>query len=73
MEVTAIKLVREHRNGHQDAVVYAEIGGKFVEMIREPVDSNFSHIVERSGMNERAAFELSTEDLVASGGFVDAP
>jgi hypothetical protein len=54
-------------------VVYAEIGGKFIEMIREEIDSCFSHIIERSGINERAAFELSTDDLIASGGIVDAP
>lgn len=72
MQITAIKLVREHRGEKQDAVVYAEIGGKFIEVIREPVDSCFSHIVEQSGINQVAAFELSTEDLVASGGIVEA-
>ncbi len=71
MQVTAIKLVREHRAGRQEAVVYAEIGGKFIEMIREPVDACFAHIIERIGMNERAAFELSTDDLIASGGIVE--
>jgi len=73
MNTTAIKLVREHHSGQQFAVVYAEIGGKFIEMIREELDGCFSHIVERSGINERAAFALSTEDLLASGGIVDAP
>ena len=73
MNITAIKLVREHHSGQQFAVVYAEIGGKFIEMIREDIGGCFSHIIERSGINERAAFELSTDDLIASGGIVDAP
>jgi hypothetical protein len=73
MTITAIKLVREHHGEQKDAVVYAEIGGKFIEMIREEIDGCFSHIIERSGINQLAAFALSTEDLIASGGIVDAP
>lgn len=74
MTITAIKLVREHRlaGNQQDTVVYAEIGGKFIELIRESLHGNFSHIIERSGINQIAANELSTDDLIASGGIVES-
>lgn len=40
------------------AIVEAEIDGKWVMVVSEPLDSNFSHIVEPSGM--RLAVERQT-------------
>lgn len=75
MQISAIKLVRQHRlhGDVQEAVVLAEIAGKWIEVIREPIDSSFSTVVGPSEINELAAFELSTEDLVAAGGIADSP
>lgn len=50
MNVSGIKLSRECG----DAVVYAEIGGLWVELIREPLDGCFDHIVNESGMEKAA-------------------
>ena len=40
------------------AVVRIEIGGKWVELIREPLDAPFSHIIEPSGI-DRAVSTLT--------------
>lgn len=69
MEVTAIKLVRLGR----DAVVLAEMLGRWVEVIREPYDGCYSHIIEDGGLRRAAAEALAIGDLVDSGGIVDAP
>lgn len=37
------------------AIVKVEQNGQWVEVIREFLDSNFSHIVEPSGMRDRIA------------------
>lgn len=73
MHISAVKLVRQGR----DAVVEIEFApGYWVEVIREPYDACFSHIVEESGMRKArsdAIQEQSYRDLAASGGIVDAP
>ena len=59
-----------------DTVVYVEAGGQWVEVIREPYDSPFSHIVEPSGISrsiKEAATESSEQDLRDAGGIVNAP
>ena len=59
-----------------DTVVCVEAGGQWVEVIREPCDCPFSHIVEPSGITRRikeAATDASEQDLRASGGIVNAP
>ncbi len=56
VEVSGIKLVRED----VDAVVYGEINGVWVELIREELDARFSHIVEPSGMRKALEDKLST-------------
>lgn len=73
MNVTAIKLVRETRNGRSMAVVYAETHGIWVEVIAEPCDANFSHIAEIGAIRAAAADAVAEADLRESGGIVGAP
>lgn len=40
------------RRSGEDAVVEVEMEGKWYECIREPLDSNFSHIIEPGGLND---------------------
>ena len=47
--VTVIELVREG----DYAVVRAEINGRYIELIRELLDSYFSHAVHSEGIVER--------------------
>jgi hypothetical protein len=69
--ITGIKLVRKHHNGNEHAVVEIEVHGTWVELIREPISSNFSHIVEPAGIRQAINFacdEQSYGDLITSGG-----
>lgn len=45
--------IRLHRDMN-DAVVSVEINGKWIEVIREGCDSNFSHIIEPLGIKRLA-------------------
>jgi hypothetical protein len=63
------------RQEGSDAVVLIEVGGHFVEVIRERSDGPFSHIVEPAGMRNAIsgkADEVAVSDLAAAGGIVDA-
>jgi hypothetical protein len=48
MEISAIHLIRKGN----DTVVLIEQNGNWVEVIREPFDGNFSHIIEKSGIEK---------------------
>lgn len=48
MDISAIKLVRLG----DDAVVLIESNGYWSEVIREPYDACYSHIVEEGGMRK---------------------
>ena len=64
------------RREGNDAVVLIEHGGEYVEILREPADSCFSHCVHDGGIKKRieeAAYKLAMDDLVASGGISEAP
>ncbi len=54
--VTGIHL---HKDGEY-TVVKAEIGGEWIEVIRERSDGEFSHIVEADGMYSRYYTEPSS-------------
>lgn len=45
------------------AVVYVEFDGQWVEVIREPVDCPFSHIVEPSGISRRIKEHCKRVDI----------
>ena len=72
MSERAIWLRREDSS----VVVLVEAGGNWIEVIREPYDCPFSHIVEPSGIQRRIkedAESVTESDLRLSGGIVDAP
>lgn len=49
-----------YRNGDY-AIVAVEIDGRWIEVIREFIDSNFSHIVEPEGIARAAAKQRAKE------------
>jgi hypothetical protein len=62
------------RREESHVVVCVEAGGNWVEVIREPSDCPFSHIVEPSGITRRikeAATKFAEKDLRDFGGIVE--
>jgi hypothetical protein len=49
MRVTGVKLTRQGN----DTIVLVEVSGRWVEIIREPFDGCFDHIVNKSGLQSR--------------------
>lgn len=72
MKITGVRLGRNATH----AIVSVEMNGMWIELIREPLLSQFDHIVNESGIKKarsEAIERQSINDLMNSGGIVDAP
>lgn len=55
IEITGVHLKQERRDGYTFAVVRVEVGGRWVEIIREMEDGPYSHICEPGGIEAAIA------------------